>query len=113
MAFKISTYGVMFMGTPHGGGQGVTLGVLAVNIASIWFNTNTQLLKHLETNSEWLDQTQMRYLPIAGDFDTKFFYEGLETPTVARKSLLVSVKKLFSDFPPPSPLPFLVIGLEF
>lgn len=79
------------MGTPHSGGQGVTLGILAINIASIWFKTNTQLLKHLETNSEWLDQTQMRYLPIASDFDTKFFYEGLETPTVASKSLLVSL----------------------
>lgn len=89
MDMKISTYGILFMGTPHSGGQGAALGRLAVNIASIWLNTNSQLLRHLESNSEWLDQTQMRYSSISSHFDTKFFYEAKETPTVAGRYLLV------------------------
>lgn len=90
MDMKISTYGILFMGTPHSGGQGAKLGQLAVNIASIWLHTNSQLLKHLENNSEWLDRTQMLYVPISSEFDTKFFYEAKETPITAGRSLLVS-----------------------
>jgi hypothetical protein len=97
MSFKISTYGILFMGTPHSGGQGARLGELAVNIASIWLNTNSQLLKHLQTNSEWLDQTQMRYLPISGEFNTKFFYEAYATPTVGGNELLVSAPSGVAD----------------
>lgn len=32
---KLSTYGIVFMGTPHQGGSGVALGRLMVSVASI------------------------------------------------------------------------------
>lgn len=69
-----STYGILFLGTPHQGAD-VTLGQIAVRIASIGMQTTTRHLSLLETNSEWLEQLQATYLPISGRFKTAFFYE--------------------------------------
>jgi hypothetical protein len=35
-SIKLSTYGIMFMVTPHQGGSDVTLGRLMVNVASLF-----------------------------------------------------------------------------
>lgn len=77
------------MGTPHQGTKHVSLGKLMVNIASVATTANTRLLRHLERDSEWLQQQQGQYGPISGDFVTKFAYEVLETPTVMGHSLMV------------------------
>ena len=42
---KVSTYGILFMGTPHQGGEGVTWDILARNLASIFANTNKEFLE--------------------------------------------------------------------
>jgi hypothetical protein len=44
------------MGTPHQGGGGVQLGKLLVNIASVFVAADDHILKHLERDSEWLQQ---------------------------------------------------------
>ncbi|KAF1940047.1 tetratricopeptide repeat domain-containing protein, partial [Clathrospora elynae] len=67
-SIKLSTYGVMFMGTPHQGGSGVALGKLMVNIASVFVAADNRLLQHLERDSEWLQQQLGQYGPISGDF---------------------------------------------
>ncbi|KAF4475083.1 Kinesin light chain [Colletotrichum fructicola Nara gc5] len=80
-SIKTSTHGILFMGTPHQGGNGVQLGRVLVNVASIFVSADDRLLKHLERESEWLQQQLGQYGPISGDFVTKFAYEVYKTPT--------------------------------
>jgi hypothetical protein len=88
-AIKLSTYGILFMGTPHQGGSGVALGKLMVNVASVFMAADDRLLQHLERDSEWLQQQLGQYGPISGDFVTKYAYETYATPTVLGKSIMV------------------------
>ncbi|OCK72795.1 hypothetical protein K432DRAFT_314863, partial [Lepidopterella palustris CBS 459.81] len=88
-SIKASTYGIMFMGTPHQGGSGVQLGKLLVNVASVFVAADDRLMKHLEQNSEWLQQQLGQYNPISNEFVTKFAYEEYKTPTVLGHSIMV------------------------
>ncbi|KAI6080112.1 P-loop containing nucleoside triphosphate hydrolase protein, partial [Hypoxylon rubiginosum] len=86
---KTSTYGILFMGTPHQGGNGVQLGRALVNIASIFVAADDRISKHLERDSEWLQQQLGQYGPISGEFVTKFAYEIYETHTKLGYKILV------------------------
>ena len=77
------------MGTPHQGGNGVQLGRLLVNVASLLVAADDRLLRHLERDSEWLQQQLGQYGPISGDFVTKFAFEEYETPTAFGRSIMV------------------------
>lgn len=79
------------MGTPHAGGEGVSWGRLALNLASIINNTKAEYLEVLERNSKWLEQQQVQYNSISRKFDTKFFYEMYETRLPGGGKLLVCV----------------------
>ena len=79
------------MGTPHQGGNGVQLGRLLVNVASLFVAADDRILRHLERDSEWLQQQLGQYGPISGDFVTKFAFEEYETPTVFGRSIMVPV----------------------
>jgi len=89
-AVKLSTYGIIFMGTPHQGGSGVAFGRILVNVASVFVAADDRLLQHLEKHSEWLQQQLGQYAAISNDFVTKFAYEGYPTPTVLGGSINVS-----------------------
>lgn len=77
------------MGTPHQGGNGVQLGRLLVNVASLFVAADDRLLRHLERDSEWLQQQLGQYGPISGDFVTKFAYEEYKTVTALGHSIMV------------------------
>lgn len=77
------------MGTPHQGGNGVQVGKFLVNVVSLFVAADDRLLKHLERDSEWLQQQQGQYNFISRDFVTKFAYEEYETPTPTGKSIMV------------------------
>lgn len=77
------------MGTPHQGGNGVQLGKLLVNVASVFVAADDRLIQHLKQDSEWLQQQLGQYGPISGDFVTKFAFEEYETPTMLGHSLMV------------------------
>jgi hypothetical protein len=77
------------MGTPHQGGSGVQLGKLIVNIASVFLAADDRLIKHLERDSEWLQQQLGQYGLISGDFVTKFAFKEYSTPTVLGHSIMV------------------------
>lgn len=79
------------MGTPHAGGEGVSWGRLALNLASMVKYTNPEFLDVLERNSQWLEQQQTQYLSISGNFDTKFFYETYPTLLPGGTTLMVSL----------------------
>jgi hypothetical protein len=80
----------MFMGTPHQGGNGVALGRLMVNVALMFVAADDRLVRHLERDSESLQQQLGQYAPISGDFVTKFAFEEYATPTVLGRSMVVS-----------------------
>lgn len=88
-SIKTSTYGIFFMGTPHQGGNGVELGKLLLNVASVFVTADDRLIKHLGEQSEWLQQQLGQYGPISRDFVTKFAFEEYETPTIRGHSLLL------------------------
>jgi hypothetical protein len=82
------------MGTPHQGGNGVQLGRLLVNVASLFVAADDQILRHLARDSEWLQQQLGQYGPIGGDFVTKFAFEEYETPTAFGRSIMVRCIRL-------------------
>ncbi|KAH0611238.1 uncharacterized protein H6S33_011665 [Morchella sextelata] len=73
----------------HLGGNDVPLAKSLINIASVFIDTNTKLLKHLEMHSEMLEHQTEQYTSISGQFETKFLYETYMTPTPAGKKLIV------------------------
>lgn len=87
---KLSTYGIMFMGTPHQGSSGASLADILLNVASICLTTDNKLLKHLQPNSEYLQQQLRDYGPISKDFATIFAYEMFPTRMPFGKQILVS-----------------------
>ncbi|KAF8528200.1 hypothetical protein BU17DRAFT_38655, partial [Hysterangium stoloniferum] len=75
----ISTYGIVYLGTPHQGMEIATMATHLLNVASIVTPTNTKLLRHLEANHETLQRLQTQYNSISTDFVTKYAYEVLST----------------------------------
>jgi hypothetical protein len=76
---SLSTYGIIFLGTPHQGAENVDLGLLLLQIQSIYSNTNNVVLKHLRRDSELLQAQLAQYAGISRNFNTKFFFEAYPT----------------------------------
>jgi hypothetical protein len=81
-AVKLSTYGIIYFGTPHQGANNVTLAMLFADIAKVHLRTNNTLLKRLKLNGIWLENEQHNYNNISKNFDTVFAYESLPTPMI-------------------------------
>ncbi|KAF8523275.1 hypothetical protein BU17DRAFT_43811, partial [Hysterangium stoloniferum] len=75
----LSTFGILFLGTPHQGADIAETALNLLKIVSLYSNTNVILLKHLTSNSELIQGQLSGYNPIGKDFQTKFFYENLPT----------------------------------
>jgi hypothetical protein len=89
-SIKLSTYGVMFMGTPHQGGSGVGFGRLMINVvASVFVAIDDRPLRNLERDLESLQQQLRQHAPISGDFVTKFAFEKYTTLIVLGRSMVV------------------------
>jgi hypothetical protein len=61
-------------------------------VASVFIAADDRLMKHLEQNSEWLQQQLGQYNPISSEFVTKFAYEEYKTPTMLGYSIIVVPK---------------------
>ena len=85
----MSTYGIIFLGTPHQGANGIQLGKLLVNVVSVFTAADGRILRNLERDSEWLQQQQVQYGSISGEFVTKFAYETYKTQTLLGQSVMV------------------------
>ena len=79
-SIKLSTYGIIFMGTPHQGGQGVGMGKILLNVAKVQGDASDALLNHLHELSEGLPQQTSEFGLISQSFDIKFAYETKPTP---------------------------------
>lgn len=91
-AVQLSTSAVLFLGTPHQGGSGVELAKVFTRALSAITYTNSNLLKRLTPNSEWLFDLQDRYNSVSGDFETICFYELHEMPVLGIGRVLVVPK---------------------
>ncbi|CCF34156.1 pfs domain-containing protein [Colletotrichum higginsianum] len=75
MSIKLSTHAVLFLGTPHQGGQGVSIAEIVTKLMATFTYTNKRLIEQIKPNSEWLQDFQSRYNAISQEFKTVFFYE--------------------------------------
>jgi hypothetical protein len=91
MSIKLSTYGIFFFGTPHSGSGSAAWATTLLNIGSTFAKTNTKIVKHLKTNSEWLRQQIDQFSGLAGQFNIIFCYEGYPTSVALGKSIVVCV----------------------
>ncbi|KAF8527155.1 hypothetical protein BU17DRAFT_39893, partial [Hysterangium stoloniferum] len=88
-AVESSTYGVIYLGTPH---QGIDLTSWTRSLfksLSIHFHTSDHLLKHLGLHSETLQQQLMQYNAISIRYHTIFYYEIYSTKHVPVISAVV------------------------
>ncbi|KAF8499908.1 hypothetical protein BU17DRAFT_59133, partial [Hysterangium stoloniferum] len=89
----LSTCGILFLGTPHQGTTAVTNPAnQLLKLASLSSPTNNVLLKHLLSNSDWLEQQSSSYNAICGNFQTKFFHETLPTVVLDKSSQIIVPK---------------------
>jgi hypothetical protein len=89
-AIKLSTYGIIFFGTPHQGTDSASWAKVLANIASIFRHTSTAILQHLERDSEWLEMQLVQYNSISSEIRTIFCFESYPTPLPAGNSIMVS-----------------------
>lgn len=87
---KLSTYGILFFGTPHQGGNDISWGKRLVEVASVFLHTSNALLNHLEKDSEWLEIQLEQYKSISADIFTIFCFESYPTPLKVGISRIVS-----------------------
>ena len=78
-AVALSTYGIIFLGTPHQGTQSAEFASILLNIQAITRPVNDALLKHLSRNSEALEQQLSQFVSISKDFIIKFGFETYPT----------------------------------
>jgi hypothetical protein len=90
-AIKVSTFAVLYFGTPHSGANGVELAQWLTRLCSVFMYTNTKLLKDLSQDSDELEGIQQLYLQASGDIKTIYFYEAYKTSLVLRFSKLVRI----------------------
>ena len=98
-SIKTSTYGILFLGTPHQGGEHVPLGKFFSNFCKIYTSTTNVLLQHLEQNSEYL-QTQMSdFSAISNPFKMIFAYEEYATCLQSNMHVMVSLHAVIHRTP--------------
>ncbi|RPA98708.1 hypothetical protein L873DRAFT_1006442 [Choiromyces venosus 120613-1] len=83
-SIKVSTYGILFLGTPHMGADLARWGKMAEMLVRMvssksWVDSNSALITALEKNSETLQNITEGFLGISRDFRLFFFWEELKT----------------------------------
>lgn len=91
---QLSTFSILFFGTPHQGSNLASWGKIFLRVAGIYTNTDTRLFRHLQSNSESIETGLGEFASIANSILTKYFYETLPTPIKAGSSMMVSYTDL-------------------
>jgi hypothetical protein len=89
---ELSTYGMLFLGTPHQGVDGDDMAMLLLRIQSIYSKTSDTALEELQLQSKAIQQQLSPYLPISKRYSMKFFFELEQT------TLLDGGSELVNDF---------------
>jgi hypothetical protein len=90
----VSTYGILFLGTPHNGSDLAKWGTLLQSICSAvlpkkFFDTSPQLIEALKTNNETLQNINRNFSPIIGRFHVYMFHESKPTDLKGTRSFVV------------------------
>jgi len=88
-SIKLSTYGVVFFGTPHAGANGAEFQAVLNNIVRIFVPGNSKILQLLKRDSDYLRYLTELYSPISSHFKTVFFWEEFNTPLVKGASIMI------------------------
>ncbi|KAK2802776.1 hypothetical protein FQN51_004304 [Onygenales sp. PD_10] len=76
----VSTYAILFMGTPHNGSELANLGSMIQMIASLvpkkFFDTTPNMLKTLKPDNETLQNVNRQFSDIMGRFRIYYFHES-------------------------------------
>ncbi|PVF97062.1 hypothetical protein CPB86DRAFT_707945 [Serendipita vermifera] len=80
---KVSTYGILFFGTPHSGANRVGLARSVGKLLSVYMFTDDSMLNDLDHNSNQLENIQTFYLDASKRIKSIFFYETDPTPMVS------------------------------
>lgn len=77
----VSTYGILFLGTPHNGSDLAKWGTLLERISSVmlpkrFFDSSPQLVQALKTNNETLQNINRLFIEIIARFHIYFFHES-------------------------------------
>ncbi|KAI9860177.1 MAG: hypothetical protein M1813_006287 [Trichoglossum hirsutum] len=80
----VSTYGILFLGTPHNGADSAKMGSNLHNIANAMIpgkilKSEPQLINALQTNSETLQNINIEFTNFQRRFNLFFFHETLRT----------------------------------
>lgn len=84
----ISTYGILFMGTPHSGIENATWQAIAQE-ARTRGGVPSDMLKALTKNSETLQNITDQFAPLVKQFHIYFFWESFQTVMVNWKGYVV------------------------
>jgi hypothetical protein len=90
----VSTFGILFLGTPHNGSDIAKWGLLLQNICSAvlpkkFLETSPQLVKTLRSNNETLQQINSLFVDIMGRFHIYFFHETRSTAVGGTREVIV------------------------
>ncbi|PVF91575.1 hypothetical protein CPB86DRAFT_878439 [Serendipita vermifera] len=81
-SITVSTYAVLFFGTPHSGANSVDLAQWMGKLLSVYMFTDDKILKDLDRDSTELQSIQTFYLGASERIKSIFFYEALPTSLV-------------------------------
>lgn len=90
----VSTYGILFLGTPHNGSDLAKWGSLLEKICAValpkkFFDTSPQLVQALQTNNETLQNINRLFIEIIGRFHVYFFHESKPTDLKGTRAFVV------------------------
>ncbi|KUI72438.1 Protein SERAC1 [Cytospora mali] len=99
----VSTYGIIFLGTPHDGSElaswGSALQGMAGHIPRKFFDTEPVLIETLRKDNETLDNINMNFLNIYQRFKIHMVHENQKTDLKGTKSLIVDAKSAAPRLP--------------